>query len=73
MAELSTNTCFTALDIFRGLTVCFTIIVNSAGNGETSYCSNTKPLNPLILISLKKIGQNKKSISKIIQRVFLSK
>lgn len=28
---------FTALDIFRGLTVCFMIIVNTSGNGATTY------------------------------------
>ena len=28
---------FTALDVFRGMTVCFMIIVNTAGNGDTSY------------------------------------
>ncbi len=28
---------FLALDIFRGMTVCFMIIVNTPGNGETSY------------------------------------
>lgn len=28
---------FTALDIFRGLTVCFMIIVNTSGNGSTTY------------------------------------
>ena len=28
---------FTALDVFRGLTVCFMIIVNTSGNGETTY------------------------------------
>ena len=32
---------FTALDVFRGMTVCFMIIVNTPGNGETSYA----PLN----------------------------
>ncbi len=28
---------FLALDIFRGMTVCFMIIVNTPGNGDTSY------------------------------------
>ena len=28
---------FTALDVFRGLTVCFMIIVNTPGNGATTY------------------------------------
>jgi predicted acyltransferase len=28
---------FTALDIFRGMTVCFMIIVNTSGNGATTY------------------------------------
>ncbi|MES1214912.1 MAG: DUF5009 domain-containing protein [Bacteroidota bacterium] len=28
---------FTALDIFRGMTLCFMIIVNTPGNGATSY------------------------------------
>ncbi len=28
---------FTALDVFRGLTVCFMIIVNTSGNGDTTY------------------------------------
>jgi predicted acyltransferase len=28
---------FLALDVFRGLTVCFMIIVNTPGNGDTSY------------------------------------
>jgi predicted acyltransferase len=28
---------FIALDIFRGMTVCFMIIVNTAGNGATTY------------------------------------
>lgn len=28
---------FTALDVFRGLTVCFMIIVNTTGNGSTTY------------------------------------
>lgn len=28
---------FTALDVFRGLTVCFMIIVNTSGNGVTTY------------------------------------
>lgn len=28
---------FLALDIFRGMTICFMIIVNTPGNGETTY------------------------------------
>lgn len=28
---------FTALDVFRGMTVCFMIIVNTPGNGATTY------------------------------------
>lgn len=28
---------FTALDVFRGLTICFMIIVNTPGNGATSF------------------------------------
>src|SRR5437016_11339633 len=28
---------FLALDIFRGMTICFMIIVNTPGNGATSY------------------------------------
>ena len=28
---------FTALDVFRGMTICFMIIVNTPGNGDTSY------------------------------------
>ena len=28
---------FTALDVFRGMTVCFMIIVNTPGNGDTSF------------------------------------
>lgn len=28
---------FTALDVFRGLTVCFMIIVNTSGNGATTF------------------------------------
>lgn len=31
------NQRFLALDIFRGMTVCFMIIVNTPGNGDTSY------------------------------------
>src|ERR1700739_1775255 len=26
-----------ALDVFRGMTICFMIIVNTPGNGETSF------------------------------------
>ena len=32
-----TNQRFMALDIFRGMTVCFMIIVNTSGNGATTY------------------------------------
>jgi predicted acyltransferase len=28
---------FTALDVFRGMTVCFMIIVNTPGNGATTF------------------------------------
>ena len=28
---------FTALDVFRGMTICFMIIVNTPGNGSTTY------------------------------------
>ena len=28
---------FTALDVFRGITICFMIIVNTPGNGDTTY------------------------------------
>ena len=28
---------FTALDVFRGMTVCFMIIVNTSGNWDTTY------------------------------------
>ena len=35
------NQRFTALDVFRGMTVCFMIIVNTPGNGATSF----SPLN----------------------------
>ena len=31
------NQRFTALDVFRGMTVCFMIIVNTPGNGNTTY------------------------------------
>ena len=41
MANLSTTSTttyrFTALDVFRGLTVCFMIIVNTSGNWATTY------------------------------------
>ena len=33
----TTSARFTALDVFRGLTVCFMIIVNTSGNGATTY------------------------------------
>jgi predicted acyltransferase len=33
----TTSQRFLALDIFRGMTVCFMIIVNTAGNGATTY------------------------------------
>ena len=28
---------FLALDVFRGMTICFMIIVNTPGNGATTY------------------------------------
>ena len=31
------NQRFTALDVFRGMTVCFMIIVNTPGNYDTTY------------------------------------
>ncbi|MBI1341973.1 MAG: DUF1624 domain-containing protein [Terrimonas sp.] len=34
---MDTSKRFLALDIFRGMTVCFMIIVNTPGNGATSY------------------------------------
>jgi len=34
---MSSTQRFLALDIFRGMTVCFMIIVNTPGNGSTSY------------------------------------
>lgn len=37
MSYYPTISRFTALDIFRGLTVCFMIIVNTSGNGATTY------------------------------------
>ena len=36
MAKINTQR-FTALDVFRGMTVCFMIIVNTPGNGATTY------------------------------------
>jgi predicted acyltransferase len=33
----TTSQRFTALDVFRGMTVCFMIIVNTPGNGATTY------------------------------------
>jgi predicted acyltransferase len=36
-ASVSLQQRFTALDIFRGMTVCFMIIVNTPGNGATTY------------------------------------
>lgn len=33
----TTNERFTSLDIFRGLTICFMIIVNTPGNGATTF------------------------------------
>ena len=33
----TTSPRFTALDVFRGMTICFMIIVNTAGNGATTY------------------------------------
>jgi len=37
LTKNSTASRFTALDVFRGLTVCFMIIVNSSGNGDTTF------------------------------------
>jgi predicted acyltransferase len=34
---MSTTQRFTALDVFRGMTICFMIIVNTPGNGATTY------------------------------------
>src|SRR5438046_2594268 len=34
---MTTHPRFIALDIFRGMTVCFMIIVNTPGNGHTTY------------------------------------
>lgn len=34
---MSTNQRFLALDVFRGMTICFMIIVNTPGNGPTTY------------------------------------
>ena len=34
---MNTSQRFLALDIFRGMTVCFMIIVNTSGNGATTY------------------------------------
>src|SRR6188508_2890466 len=31
------NDRFTSLDVFRGMTVCFMIIVNTPGNGDTTF------------------------------------
>jgi predicted acyltransferase len=31
------NSRFTALDVFRGMTICFMIIVNTPGNGDTTF------------------------------------
>ncbi|MBG9375779.1 DUF5009 domain-containing protein [Panacibacter sp. DH6] len=33
----ATNQRFTALDVFRGMTICLMIIVNTSGNGSTTY------------------------------------
>ncbi len=33
----TTSTRFTALDVFRGMTICFMIIVNTPGNGTTTF------------------------------------
>jgi predicted acyltransferase len=33
----ATNQRFTALDVFRGMTICFMIVVNTPGNGGTTY------------------------------------
>lgn len=37
LAPAVTTQRFTALDVFRGMTVCFMIIVNTPGNGSTTY------------------------------------
>ena len=37
MALTNDSQRFTSLDVFRGLTVCFMIIVNTTGNGSTTY------------------------------------
>ena len=34
---MSTTQRFTALDVFRGMTVCFMIIVNNQGSGAEAY------------------------------------
>src|SRR4051812_31709255 len=34
---MSLNNRYTALDVFRGMTICFMIIVNTAGNHLTSF------------------------------------
>ena len=34
---IATSPRFTALDVFRGMTICFMIIVNTPGNGDTSF------------------------------------
>src|SRR2546423_13574437 len=34
---MATSQRFLALDVFRGMTVCFMIIVNTPGNGPTTY------------------------------------
>lgn len=34
---MAINERFTALDVFRGMTVCFMIIVNTPGNGDTTF------------------------------------
>src|SRR6478735_623437 len=34
---VTNNQRFTALDVFRGMTICFMIIVNTPGDGETTF------------------------------------
>lgn len=34
---MSLNERFTSLDVFRGMTICFMIIVNTPGNGDTTF------------------------------------
>src|ERR1700742_1326812 len=37
MNQLTASNCTLALDIFRGMTICFMIIVNNAGSEELAY------------------------------------